>query len=120
MGTAKYTSFEVRVIAAFRRWRFDRQCLAQGQIYRYKVRGWQQREQRQCDARMVRVLDFEQALENLPAPVRVLLLLAHADGYTNEDPVEMSKGKLTRYQIAIVLRDARYALGLILERQGTL
>lgn len=84
----------------------------------YKRQGWQARNQRNADARIVRVVDFERAIGQLPEASQILLMLRHCDGYSPHDLAQMS-GTSER-NIEYSLSAAREALGLILDRMELL
>jgi DNA-directed RNA polymerase specialized sigma24 family protein len=51
-----------------------------GEVVRLQASGWTPRDQRHCDARLVRVLSFEQAFASLEDREQSALLLAYRDG----------------------------------------
>jgi DNA-directed RNA polymerase specialized sigma24 family protein len=74
-----------RATIALRRWLYDRTLLLSGKVTNYERIGWQKRANASYDARQVRVVDFELALQTLPAHTQTLLILAYANGYSNEE-----------------------------------
>jgi DNA-directed RNA polymerase specialized sigma24 family protein len=109
---------EVKVIAAIRRWCYDRAKLTSGRGNQYQHRGFQRRDERTYDARQVRVLDFERVFSKLPEGSQVLLLLAHRDGLGECELAAMIGADwrtMRRW-----LMDTRIALGTLLEARDLL
>ncbi len=109
---------EVKVIAAIRRWCYDRHKLASGKGNQYKHRGFQRRDERTFDARIVRVLDFERAFTKMPAGAQVLILLVHRDGLTPEEAASIIGVSVPT--IRKCLMDTRQALAVLLEQVNAL
>ena len=109
---------EVRVVAAIQRWCHDRSKLTSGKGNQFQHRGFQRRDERTFDARMVRVLDFERAFTKLPDADQVMMLMAHRDGIGLHELAEMisvSPNSMRRW-----LMDTRLALATLLEAQNAL
>jgi DNA-directed RNA polymerase specialized sigma24 family protein len=74
------SSFEALAVAALRRWCTERAALRKGEVSNVAAQGWQPRNARAADARIVRVLSFEQAFATLAEREQSALLLAYRDG----------------------------------------
>ena len=78
-------SDQVLAIMRLRQWAFERAKLRNGDTTRFARNGWRERRQRQCDARNVRVLDFERALSHLNPEQQQVLVLAYNDKARHQD-----------------------------------
>jgi DNA-directed RNA polymerase specialized sigma24 family protein len=76
---------KVLAIIRFREWTGDRNRINAGQIASYKRTGYRERRQRDADARIVRAIDFETALNKLPAVEQAALMLLFREGQTHYD-----------------------------------
>ena len=70
---------EALAVARLRQWCFDRLSLASARTCEYQRHGWQQRNDRTFDARLVRVIDFGRALGKLDAEEQAALVLTYRD-----------------------------------------
>jgi len=70
---------EALAVARLRQWCFDRLALAGAKTCDYRRSGWQQRNDRTFDARLVRVVDFGRALGRLDAEEQQALVLTYRD-----------------------------------------
>ncbi len=76
---------EVLAALHIRQWIRDRSALRNGRTTDYRRLGFVKRRERDADARIVRVLDFERVLAMLPAKETAALLLAYGDHATRRD-----------------------------------
>ncbi len=104
---------ETLAVAAIRRWCYDRQKLKNGETVSYKRSGWAERRQRDLDARLVRVLDFEKIFQTLTSEEQIMLTLAHCNGYTEAEMSAMTN--LSVRSIATYLPQTRYKLAMALD-----
>ena len=70
---------EALALARLRQWAVDRMALRSARTVDYQRHGWQQRNDRRFDARLVRVLDFDRALSALDGEEQAALILTHRD-----------------------------------------
>ena len=73
------TSFEALAVARMRQWCAERTASRHGRTTDYKFSGWRARNARMADARLVRILDFERALDGLNDTDQLLLLFKYRD-----------------------------------------
>jgi DNA-directed RNA polymerase specialized sigma24 family protein len=73
------TTAEALAVARLRQWCCDRLQLASARTCDYRRVGWQQRQDRQFDSRLVRVIDFGRVLASLDADEQTALVLAYRD-----------------------------------------
>ena len=88
---------EALAVARLRQWCADRLQLASARTVEYRPRGWQQRDSRTFDARLVRVIDFSRALATLDGEEQAALVLSYRDRQTRPDvarALHMSASKL--------------------------
>lgn len=97
-----------------RQWAFERAKLRNGDTTHLTRSGWRERRQRQCDARNVRVIDFERALSRLTHEDQQALVLAYSDKARNED-IAAVLGCSPR-KVTYLLPEARRRLTDILDR----
>ncbi len=112
------TAIEALAVTALRRWCYNRAKQRSGTVTNYKRQGWQERNNRQCDARLIYCIDFERIFAKLPAGAQVMLLLAHRDGWT-EAEIACSSGISVRSTFTY-LEAARTTLGELLEANNLL
>ena len=74
------TPSEALAVCRLRQWHSDRTAARSGRTCNYRNTGWIERRQRQADARIVRMLDFEKAFASLTDTEQVMLASAYADG----------------------------------------
>lgn len=84
----------------------------------YKRSGWQQRATRSYDARLVRVLAFEQAFSKLTSGEQSLLLFAYRDGISSGTVSHIAACSVPFAQAS--LHAARLRLANILDRRDLL
>jgi DNA-directed RNA polymerase specialized sigma24 family protein len=70
---------EALAVARLRQWCADRIALHHGRTTDYQRAGWQARDTRQADARIVRVVDFSRALASLTGEEQAALILHYRD-----------------------------------------
>ena len=70
---------EALAVARLRLWCHDRLALSGAKTCDYRRSGWQQRNERAFDARLVRVIDFGRALGKLDAEEQIALVLLYRD-----------------------------------------
>jgi DNA-directed RNA polymerase specialized sigma24 family protein len=70
---------EALAVARLRQWCFDRLSLASARTCGYQRSGWQRRDERTFDARLVRVIDFARAMGKLDAEEQAALVLTYRD-----------------------------------------
>ena len=109
---------EALAVARLRQWCYDRLSLTSARTCDYQRQGWQQRNDRAFDARLVRVIDFGRALASLDAEEQAALVLTYRDkaGHrATAQALECSERKL-----AYILPLARRKLDDKLERLNLL
>ncbi len=79
------TPSEALAVCRLRQWHSDRTAARAGHICSYRNTGWIERRQRQTDARIVRMLDFEKAFASLTDAEQIMLASAYADGAVSTD-----------------------------------
>ena len=72
---------EAIALSRLRQWRYERCAIYTGKSVQYHRQGWQRRDNRQADARIVRVIDFDRAFATLH-PVDQAALILFAEGHT--------------------------------------
>jgi DNA-directed RNA polymerase specialized sigma24 family protein len=70
---------QVLAIVRLRQWAVDRQALKTAKTTDYRRTGWTQRNHRAADARLVRVLSFEQAFSRLSQDEQAILAATYRD-----------------------------------------
>lgn len=106
---------ETLAVLRMRQWSSDKDRSRRGTLTAYRPRGWTPYNQRQADARIVRMLDFEQAFSALPPGQQTLLLLTYRDGLS-----AAAAGRTMRQPIPTILYylgNARRALARALDRR---
>jgi DNA-directed RNA polymerase specialized sigma24 family protein len=109
---------EALAVARLRQWCYDRLQLNSARTVAYVRAGWQQRNTRQFDARLVRVIDFDRALATLDADEQAALILTYRDRQQSPDiahALHCSVRKLT-----YLLPTARRKLAAQLDRLNLL
>jgi DNA-directed RNA polymerase specialized sigma24 family protein len=79
------TPKQVIAILSIRQWRNDRTKLNAGITTSYKRTGYRERRQRDADARIVRTVDFERALAEVPPVQQTMLISAYYLGHTRPE-----------------------------------
>ena len=82
MNLTPMQSDEALALARLRQWAHDRVNLAQPRTQRQKHNGWERRDERTFDARLVRVIDFGRALASLTPQEQIALVLRYRDRET--------------------------------------
>jgi len=108
------TPDEVLAITRLRQWSADRALLRASKTTDYQRTGWQARNHRQCDARLVRVIDFERALAHLPEDEQAVLLLVYREKQSHSDAAVALHFSTRKVQY--MLPRARRNLANILDR----
>ncbi len=72
---------QVLAICRIKQWAIDRSALKTSRTTEYRKVGWQQRTNRNADARLVRTLDFERAFARLSQEEQMALAYTYRDGY---------------------------------------
>lgn len=115
---AAWTSGEVLAVARLRQWAADRLAVQHGRVTNYKRQGWQQRNSRSEDAKIVRVIAFAEALATLDPDEQAALVLAYRDREREPD-IAAALGCSTR-KICYLLPTARRKLADALDRRDLL
>jgi DNA-directed RNA polymerase specialized sigma24 family protein len=105
---------EVLAVCRLRQWAKDRAAMRSGQVTDYRRQGWRERRTRECDARIVRVVDFERALSRLTEEHQAILLLTYRE-HRDQRQVSDATGVSVR-ALSYKLPAARQALASILDR----
>jgi len=105
---------EVLTICKIKQWAQDRAALRAGKTTNYNPSGWTPRMNRNADARIVRVVDFDRAMSRLSEAEQTLLLLAYRDRFTYAE-ISCLTGISTR-SLTRQIPAARKKLGEILDR----
>jgi DNA-directed RNA polymerase specialized sigma24 family protein len=110
---------EALAIARLRQWAAMRCSNLQGKIRRPNARGWQRRDERTFDATLVRVIDFERALNMLrDDDEKVALVLRYRDRQVDRD-IGLAIGCSIR-KVDYLIPAARRRLAAILDRLNLL
>jgi hypothetical protein len=72
---------QVLAIVRLRQWSYDRQALKTAKTTDYTRTGWKHRHSRTADARIVRVLTFEQAFSRLSQDDQTILAATYRDNF---------------------------------------
>ena len=72
---------EAIALARLRQWRYERTAICRPAAVTFHRTGWQRRDNRHADARIVRVIDFERAFAHLCRTDQATLIL-EAEGHT--------------------------------------
>ena len=113
-----HDTIDLLAILALRRWADDRAVLRSARTTNYKTTGWQQRSNRNADARIVRVVDFELALGMLNPSQQEILTLVYRHGHNIAEAAALMRANPDT--IGYHLARARHALALTLDRRGLL
>ena len=111
---AAWTTGESLAVARLRQWAAERRASMAGKTTNYQRIGWQTRNTRSFDSKLVRVLDFERALASLDAEEQVVLVLTYRDR-ERADAVALALGCSIR-KISYLLPAARRKLADVLDR----
>jgi predicted DNA-binding protein (UPF0251 family) len=84
------TTGEVLAVGRIRQWAIDRSALRHGRTTDLTRIGWKQRRERQFDARLVRVLSFEQVFKSLDLVGQLLLTALYRDYQSEETAAQMA------------------------------
>lgn len=101
-----------------REWAQDRAALRTGRTTNYQRTGWRERRQRDADAAIVRVVDFENTLAQLTPHQQQILTLAYLCGYSQEETAALTH--TNPLSIAYSIQRAREALAEALDRRNLL
>jgi DNA-directed RNA polymerase specialized sigma24 family protein len=105
---------QVLAILRIRQWAQDRQALKTSRTTDYQRTGWQQRKSRAVDARIVRVLSFEQAFSRLDTDQQQVLAATYRDNLTHNETAALLD--CSPRKICYLLPAARGRLADILNR----
>jgi DNA-directed RNA polymerase specialized sigma24 family protein len=105
---------EVLAVTRLRQWNADRLALRASRTTDYRRHGWQARDTRTFDARLVRVLDFERALGRLPEEEQMLLLLTYRERQRYDEISKILNCSLRK--VTYALPTARRHLADILDK----
>ncbi len=105
---------EVLAIVRIRQWAADRAALRSARTVEYQRTGWQARNTRTFDARIVRVIDFERALATLTLEEQTVLLLTYRDGERQAATAHVANCSIRK--LAYTLPAARKHLAEVLDR----
>jgi DNA-directed RNA polymerase specialized sigma24 family protein len=105
-------------IARLRQWLRDRNAAAAGAITNYARVGWRARRASEADARIVRMIDFERALDSLPDEQKLALIFHYAQGETCRDAARLIG--CSERKMSYLIPTARLNLTEILDRQNLL
>ena len=108
------TSFEALAVARMRQWSRERAAARSGHTTDYTHVGWRQRQARMADARLVRIMDFERALDGLNETDQLLLLFKYRDQMPDGQIAEIT-GHSTR-ALCYKIPQARQRLAERLDR----
>jgi len=118
MNIVPMTTDEVLAITRLRQWSVDRLALRASRTTDYQRAGWQTRDNRTFDSRLVRVIDFERALAQLTQAEQMLLVLVYRERQKHQD---VSKAlHCSARKVAYDLPPARRRLASILDRMDIL
>ena len=118
MNLTPMQSDEALALARLRQWAHDRVNLAQPRTQRQKHNGWERRDERTFDARLVRVIDFGRALASLTPQEQIALVLRYRDRET-AGRISIAAGCGER-QVEGLLACARRKLASALDRLNLL
>jgi len=79
---------EVLAVIRIRQWAADRAALRGARTIDYERQGWKARDARKCDARLVRVIDFEKALSMLTEEEQGALMVYYRERQTAADTAQ--------------------------------
>lgn len=114
MAHGRITTAEALALGRLRQWSNDRAALRAARTCDYRRTGWQTRQDRQFDARLVRVIDFDRAMAKLSPQEQLALILTHRD--REQIPrVAVAIGCCTR-TVYTLLVEARRKLAAELEK----
>ena len=116
--TGTMTIDEAMALARLRQWCSDRQQLSAAHTVDYMRRGWQERNDRHFDARLVRVIDFSRAMQALDPREQAALILTHRDREP-ASAVARALGCCER-TVCNILPEARRKLAAQLDRMNLL
>ena len=113
MPLPSLTTPEILALCRLRQWAADRAHMKTGHVSDYRRQGWRERRSRECDSRIVRVVDFERALDSLTPDARALLVLTYRDGFDQRTIAEAThiSPRAQTYKLAA----ARLALAAALD-----
>jgi DNA-directed RNA polymerase specialized sigma24 family protein len=110
----KIPPLEILAIIALRQWLRDRNAIRNGRTCHYQRSGYRERRQRDCDATLVRAIDFERALSTLPVDQQAALLVTYHVGAPR---IQIAHALECSYRHAhTLLNTARARLARTLER----
>lgn len=107
-------SDQVLAILRIKQWAVDRVALKTARTTHYTNRGWQQRTNRNADARIVRVLSFEQAFSRLSQDEQLVLIALYREGQGHE--LAAAALGCSKRKLAYFIPAARQHLADVLDR----
>jgi RNA polymerase sigma factor (sigma-70 family) len=112
------TSNEVLAITRLRQWSVDRLALRASRTTEYRRTGWQARNTRSFDARLVRVIDFDRALGQLSEEEQTVLLLVYRERQPQEEVCKILHCSVRK--VSYILPRARKRLAETLDKMDIL
>jgi DNA-directed RNA polymerase specialized sigma24 family protein len=112
------TTLEVLAIARLRQWFNERSAQQRAKTRNPAAHGWQRRDERSFDARQVRCLDTERALESISPDRQVMLIYRYV--YKEPDAKTAAALGCSERKIGYVIPQARYALAHAMDRLNLL
>ena len=112
------TTDEALAVARLRQWASDRVTIAAGRTMDYQRQGWNKRNKNTADAKLVRMIDFGQALATLDADEQAALILTYRDG---ESAAAVARAlHCSERTVCNILPRARQALAAMLDQLNLL
>jgi DNA-directed RNA polymerase specialized sigma24 family protein len=109
---------EALAVARLRQWCHDRLSLASAHSCDYQRQGWQNRNERTFDARLVRVIDFGRALGKLDGEEQTALVLTYRDRQPSQQIAQALQCSLRK--LSYLIPSARRHLAAELDRLNLL
>jgi DNA-directed RNA polymerase specialized sigma24 family protein len=109
---------EALAVARLRQWASNKQTNRNGKTRNPNSLGWKNRDNRSADAVIVRILDFERALNQLDNAEQVALIMRYRDRESNEEISRLLCCSVRR--VGYLIPTARQKLAVVLERWNLL
>jgi DNA-directed RNA polymerase specialized sigma24 family protein len=109
---------EVLAITRLRQWSVDRAALRASRTTEYRREGWQNRNNRSYDSRLVRSIDFERALGKLTYEEQMVLTLTYRERHREKEVSKIMA--CSERKVSYLLPAARKRLAEVLDRMDLL
>lgn len=108
------TTIEALALSRLRQWAHDRTAENQSKVRNPNAHGWCRRDERQFDARRVRVMDTERILETLTPEQQAMLIYRYV--YKSPDLITAQALGCSVRKLGYAIPEARHKLATAMDR----